>query len=55
MTRWLTTGEEESWGTENKGTAVNKYTCGHCGYHRHQTKLYVGSALVCVSYVWAEQ
>ena len=28
MTTWLTTLEEESWGTENKGTAVNKYTCG---------------------------
>ena len=31
MTRWLTIGEEESWGTENKGTAVNKYTCGGGG------------------------
>ena len=28
MTTWLTTGEAESCGTENKGTAVNKYTCG---------------------------
>ena len=28
MTTWLTTLEEESCGTENKGTAVNKYTCG---------------------------
>ena len=31
MTTWLTTGEEESWGTENNGTAVNKYTCGGGG------------------------
>ena len=28
MTRWLTTGEEESCGTENNDTAVNKYSCG---------------------------
>ena len=31
MTTWLTTLEEESCGTENKGTAVNKYTCGGGG------------------------
>ena len=38
MTTWLTTGEEESWGTENKGTAVNKYTCegeGRLGFFGH--------------------
>ena len=33
MTTWLTTGEEESCGTENKGTAVNKYTCGRGAAH----------------------
>ena len=32
MTRWLTTGEEESWGTENNGTAVNRYTCALPSY-----------------------
>ena len=33
MTTWLTTLEEESCGTENKGTAVNKYTCGRGAAH----------------------
>ena len=27
-----------------------QYSVGHCGYHRHQTKLYVGSALVSAVY-----
>ena len=51
MTTWLTTGEEESWGTENNGTAVNKYTCG--GAAQFSWAVFCFASLGCL-HIWQE-
>ena len=51
MTTWLTTGEEERWGTENNGTAVNKYTCG--GAAQFSWAVFCFASLGCL-HIWQE-